>query len=147
MNNCLHCNALTTNPRYCSRSCAAKELNKIPKRKLGKYRCKTCHVPIKSGYMYCSDCWSPGRGDITLNEAIYTRHHKSSAYALVRTRARQVTKNRPQVCSSCGYNKHVEVCHIKPISSFDETTLLSTINAEDNLKLLCPNCHWEFDNL
>jgi predicted HNH restriction endonuclease len=38
------------------------------------------------------------------------------------------------------------VCHIKPISSFEETVYLSVINSQDNLVLLCPNCHWEFDN-
>ena len=52
----------------------------------------------------------------------------------------------PQICMKCGYDKHVEVCHIKPIRQFSEDTLLSVINDKTNLLLLCPNCHWEYDN-
>ena len=40
----------------------------------------------------------------------------------------------------------IEVCHIKPIRQFSEDTLLSVINDKTNLLLLCPNCHWEYDN-
>lgn len=49
-------------------------------------------------------------------------------------------------CQNCGYNKHVEVCHIKPIASYSEDTKLDEINCIDNLVVLCPNCHWELDN-
>ena len=82
---------------------------------------------------------------MTLREAIYTEHHQSSAYALVRTRVRAQCKSREQKCF-CGYDKHVEVCHIKPISSFSLDTLISMINVESNLRLLCPNHHWEYDH-
>ncbi len=86
--------------------------------------------------------------ELTLKEAIYEKHHKSSAYALVRSRARSLTKKWkiPMVCMSCGYNKHVEICHVKPISEFAEDSTLSVINDKENLLVLCPNCHWEFDN-
>ena len=50
-------------------------------------------------------------------------------------------------CSRCPYSKHVEVAHIKAIASFSEDTLLSVVNHPDNLVVLCPNCHWELDNL
>lgn len=49
-------------------------------------------------------------------------------------------------CSNCGYDKHVEVCHIKSISSFNNESKISEINDISNLILLCPNCHWELDN-
>lgn len=83
---------------------------------------------------------------MTLEESIYHKHHKASSFALVRSRAKIITKDRPQICEECGYDKHVEVCHIKSISSFPLDTYLSVINSPDNLRLLCPNCHWEFDN-
>ena len=51
-----------------------------------------------------------------------------------------------QQCELCCYDKHVEVCHIKPIGSFDGNTKISKINSYNNLILLCPNCHWEFDH-
>lgn len=146
--NCLNCNAETNNPSYCPSSCAATRNNKLkPKRKLGMYCCKTCATPVGSGYTYCKECFKGKVKDLTLEEAIYSKHHKSSAFALVRTRARSVVGERERVCKRCGYTKHVEVCHIKPISSFPLNTLLSTVNHPDNLILLCPNCHWEFDHL
>ena len=46
----------------------------------------------------------------------------------------------------CGYDNHIEVAHIKPISSFDDNTKLSEINHKNNIVALCPNHHWEFDN-
>jgi heterodisulfide reductase subunit B len=83
---------------------------------------------------------------LTLGEAIYEQLHKSSAFALVRSRARAVFKDHPQICQTCGYDKHVEICHKKAIKDFPHTALVSEINSPDNLLMLCPNCHWEFDH-
>lgn len=63
----------------------------------------------------------------------------------IRSRARTAMQHIKE-CQYCGYNKHVEVCHIKPIKSFPSNTLIDTINDPSNLLVLCPNCHWEFDN-
>lgn len=149
MRQCVYCKIETTNPKFCSRSCAAKHTNKIPKRKRTKI-CKTCNIQIRSDVTYCSFCWKQKviSDDITLGEAIYTKHHKSSAFALVREKARRIARNNNMTsCEICGYSKHVEIAHIKSISSFSTDTLLSVINSLSNLKALCPNCHWEFDNL
>ena len=81
----------------------------------------------------------------TLGELVYTTHHKSSAFSLVRTRARRVLPEGP--CEHCGYDKHTEVCHIKAIKDFPMSASVLEINAPQNLIRLCPNCHWEFDNL
>lgn len=86
---------------------------------------------------------------MTLADAVnlYSIHHRSSAYALVRSRARQAVKELGyKECVKCGYNKHVEIAHIKPIASFDFSTLVSVINSPGNLIPLCPNCHWEHDH-
>ena len=32
-------------------------------------------------------------------------------------------------------------------STYFQNTLVSVVNAEENVIQLCPNCHWEFDNL
>lgn len=103
----------------------------------------TCHscreVPLKVGQKDETG---------TLGDLIYTNSHRSSAYALVRSRARSSLKKELQAprCEECGYSKHVEVCHIRPIGSFPLETRVIEINDRDNLKLLCPNCHWEFDH-
>lgn len=100
------------------------------------YRAKKCHSCNRS--KLSKDC--------TLEEAINTNGTRNSAYNLVRYRARVKAKGLNWTCcSSCGYDKHFEVAHIRPISSFSVETMVSTINSVENLIALCPNCHWEFD--
>lgn len=62
--------------------------------------------------------------------------------------AKKVYYNSDKVkkCSVCGYDKHFEICHIKPVSDFEDSATLKEINNIDNLVALCRNCHWEFDN-
>jgi hypothetical protein len=83
----------------------------------------------------------------TLGDVLhYHKYGKQVIYQPIRSRARTVIKDRKS-CERCGYDKHVEACHIKPISSFPEDALIDTINSPNNLLALCPNCHWELDNL
>ena len=146
MINCLMCSNITKNPKFCSRKCAGIQNGKLfPKRKPVK-KCKTCDTLIAKGRTYCVQCRANrvANKDITLSEAIYTKYHRSSAFALVRSRARTILPHQP--CQKCGYTSHTEVCHIKPIAEFDVNAKLSVINALTNLIRLCPNCHWEKDN-
>lgn len=57
-----------------------------------------------------------------------------------------VNSSKPKQCVICGYDKHYEVAHIKAVSDFNDSTLISEINNIDNLIALCPNHHWEYDN-
>lgn len=146
INKCLFCSKETKNPSYCSTSCAAKINNKIPKKKRQIHNCKTCSKECEQRRLYCNGCLIPK--DYTLKEAVYTKHHKSSAFALVRSRARNTKKAKhAKCCQRCGYDKHFEICHIKPISKFSMNIKISKINEDNNLLILCPNCHWEHDNL
>ena len=145
---CQNCGKETKNKKYCSRSCSASVSNKIPKR-LPEGSCKLCGIRIKSSRSYCKPCFAETFAikDMTLDEATYERGHRSSAFAFVRTRARMSIKMKLSTCcTSCGYTKHIEVCHIKPIANYDGSTYISEINHDDNLIALCRNCHWEFDN-
>ena len=150
MNNCLFCGTSTKNKKFCSRSCSAKLNNKkFPKRKSKRSLiCPQCNNKKDPRSSFCKNCTPRnGLGDLTLKEAIYEKHHKSSAYALVRSRARAIAKELGlDKCQVCGYNKHVEIAHKKAISTFKDSTLVSTINSKDNLIALCPNCHWEYDH-
>ena len=143
---CQFCSVSTPNPKFCSRSCAAKFNNKIiPKRKKVLGNCKKCNCEIQKNRMYCKLCRLPE--DMTLEQAMYNDSIKSSAYALVRSRARSTDKiKNTKSCEICGYDKHVEACHIKPIHSYPKSTLISVINSDENIIGLCRNCHWEFDN-
>ncbi len=48
-------------------------------------------------------------------------------------------------CALCGYDKHIEIAHIKSVSDFDNSAEIKEINHIDNLIGLCPNHHWEYD--
>jgi hypothetical protein len=152
MSPCQFCSTETTNEKFCSRSCAAKHNNKHKPKRKAKPRntCPDCNSEIDRRATRCIPCANRERGrgeDITLDQAIYSKGHRSSAYALVRTRARALmTQLRVTACEECGYDKHVEIAHIQGISTFSGDTLISEINRRENLKALCPNCHWEFDH-
>lgn len=69
-------------------------------------------------------------------------------HAKVRGNARQVYKllNKPKACAACGYDLHVEVCHVRDVESFPLEATLDVVNAPSNLVALDKRCHWEFDN-
>jgi HNH endonuclease len=76
------------------------------------------------------------------------RKNWQSARSAIRRYAANIyaDSNRPMKCFECGYSSHVEICHVKSVSSFPGNALISEINDLDNLIALCPNHHWEFDN-
>lgn len=135
-NKCENCGELTKNPRFCSRSCAGKRPN--PKRRKSK-PCPDCGSPIHIKRTRCKTCF------IALKSA-GKQYKYQSTHAKIRGAARQITGTRIQKCILCGYDKFVETCHVRSVSSFKEDDMLSVINDPSNLILLCPNCHWEFDH-
>lgn len=158
MNNCLNCNKETKNPKYCCRSCSATITGKLfPKRKIQR-KCINCEKLAKHHRTkYCEDHLNEYKkshkyknttvGEYR-NKLSVKNKHPSWINAHVRNFARTWLKHLTKLpCAKCGYNKHVELAHIKPVSSYSDNTLLSTINSENNVIQLCPNCHWEFDNL
>ena len=83
------------------------------------------------------------KGDIFSS---YTKNQTSKN--IVRQYSRQVYKenNGERKCFICGYDKFVEIAHIKPVPEFSDESLISEINHFDNLIALCPNHHLELDN-
>lgn len=125
---CKKCsNKLTICGQYDKCKCGNKKTKKSEK-------CLNCHNKTNIQFNTLSDVKH------------YAKYGKQVIFQPIRSRARTVIKNRTK-CEKCGYDKHVEACHIKPISSFSDDTPIDVINAPDNLLALCPNCHWEFDNI
>ena len=133
---------------FCSHSCSASICNKIPKRKR-KNKCKLCDALIMSGKSYCKGCYEKKHvlAEKTISEATKNRKDDANRYTGIRCQARKIffKSQKPKHCAVCGYKKHIEICHIKDISSFSTDTLISVVNSIDNLVGLCPNHHWEFD--
>ena len=85
--------------------------------------------------------------DRTKKELFETRSNWQCARSAITKNANEVyfKINENPKCAICGYDKHVEVAHIKSVSSFTDESLISEINSIDNLIGLCPNHHWEYD--
>ena len=84
----------------------------------------------------------------TKGELFKDRKTWQSARSAIRKIAwKTYMENNPSPsCAICGYDKHVEVAHIKPVAEFDDSAMVKEINSIDNLIGLCPNHHWEYDN-
>lgn len=135
---------------FCSRSCSNSFNNRAnPKRKV-EGSCKNCRTGISASLTYCKPCyrqkftidWST----VTLDQVVGARRYQK--HSRIRDLARRLflSSDRPYICQNCSYDKHIEVCHIKPIKDFDLSSMVSEINHLDNLLGLCPNCHWELDH-
>lgn len=156
---CTQCNKETINPKFCSRSCSATYFNKLNPKRLRKTPCRIdgCNNVTKSyRHTRCEHHWQEylqnklsNKTLRELNEAISAKgKHKSWRSARVRSIGRAMHKNLLQLpCAHCNYDKHVELCHIKAITSFPDTATVGEVNVLSNVIQLCPNCHWEFDNL
>ena len=147
---CLNCGAETLNPKFCSRSCAAKANNRLfPKRSKALYFCKKCGKQAAYRRSYCKDC-DPTKphnfSGLTIGEIRSRTNYQANAWLRKLARRAFYSSDKPKHCYRCGYSKHFEVCHAKPIQFFPEDTKIETVNSLSNLVALCPNCHWEFDH-
>lgn len=143
-------NKSKTKNLFCSRSCSCSFNNKLdPRRKL-EGNCKSCDCPISKSRKFCKYCLPVARGKRILDNTslanitgtIYQKHSTIRKHA----RKKFLKIHSQGFCQSCGYSKHIEICHKKPIRDWCVTSLLSEVNSIDNLIALCPNCHWEFDH-
>lgn len=146
--------------KFCNKSCAAKYNNKFsslkPHKRYGK--CEKCNCEIifkkrKNGGYYkrkfCIECrLSNGIHNKTIDELFSSRKHYQSARSNIRRHAYYTYKNNGKEfkCSVCGYDLHVEICHIRPVSDFPKNIKIKVVNYINNLVALCPNHHWELDN-
>lgn len=157
MTNCAHCGGSTKNKKYCSRSCANTVANRTPKKKRNPVNfCDECgkqnRRKDREVNPLCSTCDPSHTLDmVTLGELKRRRLERdrrpNDIYIDVRNHSRHRTKHMARACTVCGYDKVVHVAHIKGIASFDVDSTVREINDLSNLTFLCPNHHWEFDNL
>lgn len=157
--------------KYCSRSCSVTVNNRLyPKNPkgfngLGGIRASCRKVPRnrKDGSLLCAcgnskqkyskecvSCYKFARRErlesLTLAEATYTNGEMTNRNLRVRDHARSRYKHEiTQPCEGCGYSKHVEICHVRAIADFPLTATIAEVNARENIRFYCPNCHWEFD--
>tara|TARA_Y100000310_G_scaffold329271_1_gene398786 strand:- start:1056 stop:1445 length:390 start_codon:yes stop_codon:yes gene_type:complete len=112
-----------------------------------------CHCGnIKSkGHTQCRNCDIKQRIKLRKQRPIKDYILENSAsrakYNDIRRDARQtlLKNNSKKECHICDFSFFVEVCHIKPISSFPTTALMGEVNSLTNLVYLCPNHHKMLD--
>lgn len=156
MQHCRHCGSVLVLKKwhtdFCNRKCAAVHNNKKRIRKpWGRGRCcKKCGGAVEKWKTLCNsvEC----RIRVTLlsgtKGALFEACKWQSAHSYIRNNSRSVyaSSDRPKACVVCGYNYHYDVCHIRPVSDFDDGAMISEINSINNLVALCPNHHWELDH-
>jgi hypothetical protein len=153
MVDCLHCKKSTQNPKFCCASCAAIYNNQHRLKVKKKYYCIKCGEFLYQGWRYsrqmvCASCnQRPIRDENVTLQSLKDTYDINQYHAKIRGHSRSVAKSLPKVCEVCGYDKHVEICHIKELKDFNMSATLKEVNDITNLKVLCPNHHWELDNL
>jgi predicted nucleic acid-binding Zn ribbon protein len=141
---------------FCSKSCSASYNNKGVRRHGKTKSCKSCGEPISNRNTYCSkECMRfylghnlPTTTLDEIHESLSVKgKHPSWKNSVVRNNNRIVNKELTKLnCANCDYELHVELCHVKPLSSFDGNATLAEVNSRENVIQLCRNCHWELDN-
>jgi hypothetical protein len=114
--------------------------------------CKNCCNPILPGnksisvlrraISFCDPC----------SKAFVVRVLDTPLYQISRraiclhARRALLASAREKKCEVCGYDKHVEACHVRALALFAEDALVREVNDLSNLKWLCRNHHWEHDH-
>lgn len=161
LKNCEQCSASFTPSykpqRFCSKACSNKGVHRRVKKEAVCSFEGCNNIVDYYTHIYCRACINEKRHlkskwngrlvhEVSIEE--YCKRKGANKFDSIRAHARASIKrsNVPLVCEQCGWDHHVEVCHIKAIASFAPTTPVSVVNEISNLKLLCPNCHWLFDH-
>jgi hypothetical protein len=148
MTTCKFCSAILNSDKkmYCNSSCAAKQNNKIPKRKSLKQTstCLNCSVSFK--YLKsCSDgiyCSNKCQGEFKYKKISIPKILEGISSNVCALK-KYLRENLGDVCVQCGQ---------LPFHNGQKLTLQmdhidgnSDNNKLENLRLLCPNCHTQTD--
>jgi hypothetical protein len=150
---CLHCEEITENPKYCSKSCSATANNSfIPKRVKTK-KCVDCESLIDKKRTRCSSCKSlhdkaNQYDDRTLGSLRDTSGSRNAYHTTIRSNSRRKAKaaGMLETCFICSYSRRIQACHLRPISTFPPTATIREVNDLGNLIGLCIRHHQELDD-
>ena len=129
--NCPNCNKETSNPKFCSSSCSASYNNKGVRRHGKTHHCLQCNVRIPKG-KFCS----------TEHMTNYQHQQRIKLWKetgeIGKSPVKRYLAEQKEGCWTCGITDH----NNKPIVlELEHINGNSDDNSEDNLSLLCPNCH------
>lgn len=130
--------------KFCSRSCATIYNNKNRKNN----KCIICGNGISAKSAVCRTCYDESRLLSVETKGNLKKRLSATSYSSTLVSHANSVFNKSakgNKCIVCGYDKHVDVCHIRSIASFPENARVGEINSITNLVGLCPNHHWEYD--
>lgn len=155
------CDSITTNPRYCSRSCSATENNhRHPKRQPGipnkgqrrssnppevvSCLSNICEktFPYKSNKRYCSStCWADTQREELISGWLEgTVNPMKGKGGLSVTVRKWLLEEANYKCTRCGWSEVNPVTGKVPLQVDHEDGDYRNCS-RDNLRVLCPNCH------
>ena len=147
---------------FCNKFCAAKfngvkatkarVANNLRRNPPTERFCKRCAAsmgvqPHAIKRVVCDDCWRP-RGMLMTKKEVFTAYGTYKGHSKIRGLARSIFDQSalPKACIICGYSKHVQISHKKPVASYPDDAIVQDINRLENLQPLCPTHHWETDH-
>lgn len=141
---CLYCNAFIPPPPIEKKTCS-NSWAKAARRKFCSYSCCGKYNWKRGTEVRLGKKMTFQNTQMTLEEAkIKYKNWEAS----IRNHGKLIYRfKNNNKCEKCGYDKHINVCHIKAIKNHLPTDTIAKINSPTNLIGLCPNCHWELDNL
>lgn len=121
------------------RNVSSKEtFNKGSKLTVQKH-CINCGTPVQNGYKYCSNkCQQEYQTKQKISDwqQYPEKYNSPNTYDFIRT----YLINKYNGCQICGWNKVNPITNNSPLE-VHHIDGNCTNNAEENLQLLCPNCH------
>lgn len=149
---CLNCNEnfeslISENRKFCCHSCSAKFNNSLRISKVKTFKCKTCETETKvrknGNGVFCSHkCHRKYRYEynIILWKDGVLKGHSGKTRAITPWLRKYLLEKYNNSCVKCGWNELHPVDH-KPLVEINHIDGNAENNLEENLEVLCPNCH------
>ena len=148
---CRHCGKEITGKDkrnvFCSHSCSAKYNNKRKRKSKREARCLNCGKSINSRNKFCNNtCYSEYKQkDYIKRWKEGNENGLSGKFYIISAIRRYILEKNQYKCENCG-TSYVNPYTNNSILQIHHIDGDCTNNKEDNLQLLCPNCHAMTEN-